>query len=85
MDMTISIPDDVAARLQKRAAVSGQSLPVYTAKLVADTVTKPTIDEILAPVREDFAASGMSEEETTDFLRGQLEAHRLHMAPASGR
>jgi hypothetical protein len=74
--MTISIPDDVAARLEKRAAVSGQSLPAYTAKLVADTLTKPTIDEILAPVRDDFARTGMSEAETTDFLRGQLEAHR---------
>jgi hypothetical protein len=76
MDMTISIPDDVAARLEKRAAVSGQTLPAYTAKLVADTVTKPTIDEILAPVRADFAQSGMNEDRTTDFLLGQLEAHR---------
>jgi hypothetical protein len=76
MDMTISIPDDVVARLQKRAAVSGQTLPAYTAKLVADTVTKPTIDELLAPVRADFAKSGMSEDAITDFLRGELEAHR---------
>jgi hypothetical protein len=76
MEMTISIPDDVAERLEKRAAVSGQTVPAYTAKLVADTVTKPTIDEILAPVRADFAKTGMSEDETTDFLRGQLEAHR---------
>jgi hypothetical protein len=76
MDMTISIPDDVVAQLEKRAAVSGQTLPAYTAKLVADTVTKPTIDEVLAPVRADFARSGMSEDEITDFLRSELEAHR---------
>ncbi len=64
MDMTISIPDDVAARLEKRAAVSGQSVPAYTARLVADTVTKPTIDELLAPIRADFAKTGMSEDNT---------------------
>jgi hypothetical protein len=76
MDMTISIPDDVAARLEKRAAMSGQTVPAYTAKLVADTLTKPTIDEILAPILEDFKKTGMTEEEKTDFLRGQLEAQR---------
>jgi hypothetical protein len=76
MDMTISIPDDVVARLEKRAAISGQTVPAYAAMLVADTVTKPTIDELLEPVRDDFANTGMSEDEIADFLRGQLEAHR---------
>jgi hypothetical protein len=84
MDMTISIPDDVAACLEKRAAVSGQTLPAYTAKLVADMVTKPTIDEILQPVRADFAKTGMSEDETTDFLRDQLEAHRREKKASRG-
>jgi hypothetical protein len=76
MDMTISIPDHVAVKLQERAAVSGQTITVYTARLVAETVDKPTIDELLAPVRADFAKSGMTEDELLDFGRKMLTAAR---------
>ena len=76
MDMTISIPDDIARKLQERAATSGQTLPAYAAKLVTDTVTKPTLDELLAPVRRQVEDSRMSDTELDDFLRDELEAHR---------
>jgi hypothetical protein len=76
MDMTISIPDNVVARLQERAAVSGQTVPAYTARLIAETITKPTIDELLAPVRADFAATGMSEDELLNLGREALAAVR---------
>jgi hypothetical protein len=76
MEMTISIPDDVASKLEKRAAGAGQTLPAYTAQLVAETVDKPTIDELLAPVRADFAKSGMSEDELLDLGRDMLTAVR---------
>lgn len=76
MDMTISIPDEVVLKLKERAATSGQTLSAYAAKLVADTVTKPTIDEILSPVRAAFARTGMSEDELLNFFRGELDDHR---------
>lgn len=76
MDMTISIPDDLAHKLQERAAVSGQTVPAYTAQLLAETIAKPTIDELLAPVRNDFAKSGMTEEELLQFGREILTAVR---------
>jgi hypothetical protein len=44
--------------------------------LVADNVTRPSLEEILASVRADFAGTGMSEGELSDFLRGELDAHR---------
>jgi hypothetical protein len=76
MDMLISISDDVAVKLKERASTSGQSAQAYAAKLVADTLSKPTIDELLAPVRADFAKTGMSEDQLNDFMAGELEAHR---------
>jgi hypothetical protein len=30
----------------------------------------------MAPVRKQFADSGMSDEKLDDFLRGELDAHR---------
>ena len=74
--LTISIPEDVALKLQKRAAGSGTTAPEYVAQLVADSVNKPTIDDILAPVRDDFAKSGMTEEQILDFGREVLNRVR---------
>ncbi len=76
MEMIISLPDDVATKLTQRAASNGESVPVYSAKLLTDSVTKPTIDELLAPGRADFAKTGMSEDELLQFGRDVLTAVR---------
>jgi plasmid stability protein len=76
MEMTISLPDDVAIKLRERAASTGESVPVYSAKLLAESVTKPTIDELLAPVRADFAKTGMNGDELLQFGRDVLAAVR---------
>ena len=75
-DMTISIPDEVALKLKELAAVNGQSVSAYTARLVEETVSRPDIDQLLAPVREDFAKSGMSEDELMELGRQALGAVR---------
>ncbi|MGD0540161.1 MAG: hypothetical protein ABSB33_01455 [Tepidisphaeraceae bacterium] len=42
---------------------------MYASKVLAEAVTAPTIDELLAPVRQQVAASRMSEEELMGFGR----------------
>jgi hypothetical protein len=76
MDMTISIPDDLVPKLEERAAGSGKNVADYAAQVVAETVKKPTIDEILAPVREDFAKTQTSDDQLLDFGREVLAAVR---------
>ncbi|MGA2229566.1 MAG: hypothetical protein ABSH22_01455 [Tepidisphaeraceae bacterium] len=61
MDVTISIPDNVAAKLRERASASGEPVPAYTLKLVEQAIQGPTLEELLAPIQADFARSGMSE------------------------
>jgi hypothetical protein len=78
MDMMISIPDDVAAKLRERAFASGQALPTYTSKLVEQAVRSPTLDELLAPVQADFARSGMTEDELLDFGRDLVSKVRAN-------
>ena len=84
MDMMISISEDVVARLKERAAESGETMPAYAAKVLSETVTRPTIDEILAPFRKQVAESGMSDEALDDFFRGELDALRREKKAKAG-
>ena len=48
-------------------------MPAYTARLLAETVKRPTVDEVLAPFRKQVAASGMSDQELDSFLEDVRE------------
>lgn len=76
MDVTISIPDHIAAKLRERASASGEGVPAYTSKLVEQAVKGPTLEELLAPVQADFSGSGMTETELLDLGRDLLEKVR---------
>jgi hypothetical protein len=43
---------------------------------LTDAVNAPTLDEILSPARERFAASGMTEDQLADLLEGEKHAAR---------
>lgn len=74
--MTLEIPDDVALKLEKLAAERGETAVAYSLNLLMSAVAKPTIDELLAPVRADFARTGMTDEQILDFGRGLLASVR---------
>jgi hypothetical protein len=76
MVLTISIPEDVATKLGERAAASGKAVPEYASQLVEQAVKAPTIDELLEPVRADFARTGMSEQEIMELGSGELKELR---------
>ena len=76
MTLTISIPEDAAAKLRERATASGQAVPDYASQLVEQAMKTPTLDDLLAPVQADFAQSGMTEAELLDLGRNLLEKVR---------
>ena len=76
MDMTISIPKQVADKLRLRARASGQPLPAYTSRIVERAVQGPTLKELLAPVQADFARSGMTEKQLLGLGRKLLHKVR---------
>ena len=76
MTLTVPITPDIEARLRERAREIGRDVAEYAADLIRQGVTAPTLDEILAPVREDFARSGMSDEEIMELGRRELDALR---------
>lgn len=76
MQITIRLSRRAREKLAERAAQNGQDVNHYTSELIEQAVTCPTLDELLAPVRDDFAKSGMSEEEIMELGRRELEVMR---------
>ena len=70
MTVSISLSPRAEARLKERAAAEGKDLVAYATQLVEDAVTKPSLDEILAPFRKEVAASGMNDEQLEQFYEG---------------
>jgi hypothetical protein len=69
MDMTLSIflSPQAEANLRQRAAAEGKDPTAYASELVENAVTKPTLDEILAPFRKQVSESGMSDRQLDEF------------------
>ena len=74
--ITLRLSSAAQATLLRQARDTGKDLSQLASDLIEHIVTRPSIDEIMAPVHRQAAASGMSDQEIDDFLRSQLEAHR---------
>lgn len=59
--VTIELPPELERKVRSRAAAEGQELPDYLRGVIERSVM--TLDEVLAPIRREFEASGMTEEE----------------------
>ncbi|MDQ3181709.1 MAG: transcription initiation factor IIA subunit 1 family protein [Acidobacteriota bacterium] len=69
MTVVLELKPEIEEALQKKAKANGFEVNIYLEKLIEkDIDQKKTIDELLAPVRQDFEESGMSEEELNDFF-----------------
>jgi hypothetical protein len=77
MRYTITLPDETEAKLQERARSSGTSADAYLQQLVQTALAKPTLREILAPIHQEFVASGMSDDELDSVLSEAIEQSRL--------
>ena len=70
MTMSISLSPRAEARLKERAAAEGKDPIAYATELVEDAITRPTIDEILAPFRKEVAGSEMNDDQLEQFYEG---------------
>ena len=64
--VTIDLPIDVKSALERKA--KGQDIKIYIQSIIKKQAFRPSLDEILVPVRQEFAESGMSEDDLDDFL-----------------
>ena len=69
MPLTIELPEPVERRLAERAAKAGKTVELLARELIeqavppADPPKEKTLREIMAPFAQEFAESGMTDEE----------------------
>jgi hypothetical protein len=76
MTLAVLISPQVEARLRQQAAAEGQDPGTYAAKLLEHAVRRTTLDELLAPLRSQFAATGTTDEELVQQITDARSAYR---------
>jgi hypothetical protein len=76
MTLVIPVSPDVESKLRERAAAEGEDPTRYAARLLAQAVARPSVEQLLAPFRKQVADSGMTDEQLDGFFRQQLDATR---------
>jgi hypothetical protein len=76
MEFTITVPDDAKVALEQRARERGcRDVTAYIEGLItSDLLAAKSFDEILAPIRQTFQASGISEDEADALFAEAREA-----------
>ena len=74
MDITISLSPEQEKTLLERASASGEDVAGYIHRLIERDVSGPgVLSELLAPIRREFAESGMSEDELDSLVEEARE------------
>ena len=77
MVLSLSISSEAEARLRAKAAAAGIDVETYAARYIELLASPPkSLNQISGPIAEDFARSGMSEDELSDFLEAEKHAVR---------
>jgi ethanolamine ammonia-lyase small subunit len=74
--LTLKLTQRTRDSLEEKARQCGQDIAVVASDLLERVVSRPTIDEILAPILEEARKRGMNDGDIDVLLRAELEAHR---------
>ena len=75
MTLTIQVPKNIGVVLEEKARNQGKDVAAYVENLIEkDIDRRKTLDEILAPVRKDFAESGMTEDDLDELIESERQA-----------
>jgi hypothetical protein len=66
----LSLTPDLEARLRAKAQACGEDPERHAERLLSDALSSPSLQEILAPFRQEVAQSGMSDEDLDSFYEG---------------
>jgi hypothetical protein len=84
LELKLRLGSETGRKLKAKAAAIGKDAADYAAELIEDAITQPSLDEMLAPVREQFARSGMGEDELSDFLEDAKHRRRVERRKKAG-
>ena len=71
MTINISLTPEAETKLRQRAAVLGKDLGTV-ADLLEQAITRPSLDELLAPACKQVAESGLRDDQLDDVFRDVL-------------
>ncbi|MBA2647201.1 MAG: hypothetical protein H0U81_10410 [Pyrinomonadaceae bacterium] len=74
MTVTIELKPEVETRVAEQAAARGVSVERYIEGVLESHALRPSLDEILAPVRLEFQESGMTEDELGELIKTERRA-----------
>lgn len=77
------IPEDLLQRLDKWMREQGRDRSQFIREIIEEKLqekekpnSEKTFAEILAPLQQDFEATGMTDAELGDFVDAEIKAHR---------
>jgi hypothetical protein len=76
MSLHLVIPDPLAKGLEARAAASGITAEEVALTAIKRELASAGLEELLAPVRKAYEDSGISEDESFEFLESEKHAMR---------
>ena len=76
MSLVVPISPQVEARLRQQAAANGKDPEAFASKLLEQAVGRSALDDLLAPLRAQFAASGTTDEELVEQITDARAAYR---------
>ncbi len=75
MTLTIQVPKNIGAVLEEKAKNQGKDVAEYVENLIEKDIDRQkTLDEILTPIRKDFAESGMTEDDLGELIESERQA-----------
>lgn len=78
MTLHVPITSEVESRLRARAEQAGKDIASYAADLLERASRAPApLQEISGPIGEEFARSGLSEDQLADLLEAEKHEARV--------
>ncbi len=74
MSLTVTLPSELETKIQQATARFGGNVESYVINAVELALKKPSLDELLAPIRRQFAKTGMTEQELTALVKEERRA-----------
>lgn len=71
--MTIDLSVEVKTALQRKAEATGKDVSVFVQDIITKQALRLNLDEVLAPVRQEFEENGMSEDNLDSFMNSIQE------------
>ena len=79
MVLSIPISPEVEEKLKAKAAVAGVDVQSFVVLTLQRAASRPSLEDVLAPLRAEFSSSCMSEDDLTALLetaKHELRAER---------